>query len=264
MKTLFLAALLLALAAFAQEETPAPAVDQAALAPILSHAWSPGGTCAGEDVMDWVIDKDGWPYTRAQGFTPLTRLEMQDGMLLTVDEVGIGSTSSLYKLQEGGTLRLWSETFSEGDPADGAAPPAERVRDGHIVIDDAGKPVTPGAETPAMKPCPPRGSIVAPEAIAALNGTWGLKQDTGICPAGGESLTFDLDRPVPTILRGPFGDPAYSTAWALAIVPEGAGWKVTEGSAFEASIYRFTPEPDSTLTQSSEYDDAKIVFARCP
>ncbi|BCW87072.1 hypothetical protein sos41_01980 [Alphaproteobacteria bacterium SO-S41] len=264
MNRLLFAALMMSGAAFAQDATPPPAVDQAALAPILAHAWSPGGTCAGEDVMDWVVDKDGWPYTRAQGFTPLTQLEFADGMLHTIDQVGIGSTSSAYKLGDDGTLRLWSEIFDEGEAQDGAGAPTQRVRDGHIVIDDAGKPASPGAETPSMKPCPPRTSLLAPEAVTALNGTWGIKDGDKICPAGGDSVTFDLERPIPTVLRGPFGEPAPLTAWVKTIERDGEVWRVTESSSFDAAIYRFTPGPDSTLVQSTEYDDAKVTLARCP
>lgn len=264
MKRLLLTALLLSGVAAAQEQASPPAVDQAALAPILSHAWSAGGTCTGEDVMDWVVDKDGWPYTRAQGFTPLTQFEFADGMLHTIDQVGIGSTSSTYKLQDDGTLRLWSEIFDEGEAQDGAGAPTQRVRDGHVVIDDAGKPASPGAETPSMKPCPPRGSLLSAEAVTALNGTWGIKDGDKICPSGGDSVTFDLERPIPTVWRGPLGDPGRWSAWVSQAERDGEAWKVTEGSAFEASIYRFTPGPDSTLVQSTEYDDAKVTLARCP
>lgn len=260
---LCLVALLLAPSALAQETDPPPAVDQAALAPILSHSWSADGSCSA-DLMDWVIDRDGWPYLRELGFTPLTKLEFAGGVLTMVDAVGIGSTTATYKLNADGTLRLWSRVFVEGDEADGAGPPLEQVKDGHVVLDDSGKPVSPGAETPAMKPCAPRGAVVPADAIAALNGVWGPKTGEGICPAGADAVTFDLDRPIPTILRGPFGEAPFSTAWALGIEKDGEAWKVTEGSAFEASIYRFTPGADGTLTQASEYDDNKVVLARCP
>lgn len=256
-------ALVLTAAALAQEADQPPAVDQAALAPILGHAWSADGSCSA-DLMDWVVDKDGWPYAREQGFTPLTKLDFAGGLLTTVDEVGIGATTSIYKLNEDGTLRLTSQVITEGEDVDGAGPPQQRVKDGYIVIDDSGKAVSPGEATPAMKPCAPRGSLLPAEAVAALNGAWGIKTDQGICPKGGESVTFDLDRPIPTVIRGPFGEPPFSTAWATGIEKDGEVWKVVEGSSFEASIYRFTPAADGTLTQATEYDDNKIVFARCP
>ena len=264
-RRLVLAALGLASAVSAAAQEP-PVLDRAALEPVLSHAWSPGGRCEG-DLKDFVIDKDGMPYLRDQGFVPLSTMSFAGGELTTTDELGVGRTTAIYKLQGDGTLRLWSEVFDEGfgaEPSDGAGPPVQRVKDGHVVIDEAGAPANPGAETPSMAPCPPRAGVVAAEAVAALNGAWGVVEGQGICPAGGESVTFDLERPVPHVFRGPFGEAPYSQAYALSIAREGGDWVVTEGSAFEASVYRFTGNADGTLTETSDYGDAPRVLARCP
>ena len=107
-----LLAVLLASSAVAQ--TP-PVLDRAGLDPVLSRSWTAGEGC-GADLMDFVIDTDGQPYIRNNGFTPLSGFTLQGSVLTTTDDVGIGRTSSVYHLGDDGSLRLWSEIY---DPAFG-------------------------------------------------------------------------------------------------------------------------------------------------
>ena len=52
---------------------------------------------------------------------------------------------------------------------------------------------------------------------------------------------------VPRISRGPLDDMAEGEAYVLSIARDGDAWAVTEGSAFEASVYRFTLGKDSSM-----------------
>ena len=81
-----LLAVLLASSAVAQ--TP-PVLDRAGLDPVLSRSWTAGDGC-GADLMDFVIDTDGQPYIRNNGFTPLSGFTLQGSVLTTTDDVGIG------------------------------------------------------------------------------------------------------------------------------------------------------------------------------
>lgn len=263
---IFLTATLLAGSAIAAVP---PALDAEALKPVLAHSWAVGESCDGE-VMDFVIDTDGWAYQRAGGgFTPLSAFSVEGDQVTAVDEVGIGRTVSLYRFNPGGTLRLMSEIYDPnfGEPAEGpdAEPVTQRVKDGLIVIDEDGQAVSPGASTPDMKACPQRTAMFSEDIIAALDGAWATGDGAGgICAIGADSITFDLTRPVPQIRRGPFGEETLSTSFALAIAKDGDAFVVTEGSAFEAADYTFTPDGRGGMVQANPYADGPVELHRCP
>lgn len=246
-----------------------PPLDAEALKPVLAHSWAVGENCEGE-VMDFVIDNDGWAYQRAVGsFTPLTVFSVAGDQVTVVDEVGIGRTTSVFRLNPDGTLRLMSELYDPnfGEPVDGpdAEPSMQRVKDGLIVLDQDGQSLTPGHSTPDMKACPQRSALFSDEIIAALNGAWATGDGKGgICAVGADSVTFDLTRPVPQVLRGPFGQEITSTAYALAIVKDWESFVVTEGNAFEAGDYTFTPDGKGGLVQANPYADGPLELHRCP
>lgn len=247
-----------------------PALDKTALAPVLTSSWTSGASCEA-DITDFVIDTDGQPYIRTFGsYTPLTSIALMAGDLTIVDEIGIGRTTTIYKLGEDKSLRLWSEFYdpSFGEEAPDPAKPADesmqRVKDGMIVIDETGTPQA-GVATEPMKPCPARASVYPAGVIAALEGTWATGDGKGgICAKDADSVTFQLTRPVPHVLRGPFGGEVASTAYALNIVKEGEGYIVTEGNAFEAGDYTFTPDGKGGLVQANPYADGPLELHRCP
>lgn len=251
------AAAVLCLQAVAQEP---PKIDAASLEPILSKSWALGESCeAPEGVMDWAIDRDGWVYRRDGGYTPLEAVGFANGQLTTRDEVGIGPTVAIYQLADDGTLRLMSEVWYE--EGDSAGKPTVQVKDGLRIMVDGGLAAEP-EETPAMVPCPRRTTVFPAEPVATLNGKWAA-MDGGSCGKGIGAILFDLERPVPRIWRGAIGDMPESEAYVLAISHEGDGWAVTEGSAMEASIYRYTLAKDGTLTQSDETGGPPIRYQRC-
>ncbi|MFT3810304.1 MAG: hypothetical protein QM698_10330 [Micropepsaceae bacterium] len=246
-----------------------PALDKAALEPVLTMSWTSGGSCDA-DITDFVIDTDGQPYIRTVGsFTPLTSIALQAGDLTIVDEIGIGRTTTIYKLGADKTLRLWSEYYdpnfgNEPEPGAPAEEPMERVKDGLIVIDETGAPQA-AAPTVPMTPCPARASVYPAEIITALEGTWATGDGKGgICARDADSVTFQLSRPVPHVLRGPFGGEVSSTSYALAIAAEGEAYVVTEGNAFEAGDYTFTPDGKGGLVQANPYADGPLELHRCP
>lgn len=251
------AAALLCLQAMAQE---APKIDAASLEPILSKSWALGESCdAPEGVMDFAIDRDGWVYRRDGGYTPLDAVSFANGKLTTHDEVGIGPTVDVYELAADGTLRLMSEAWYED--GDTAGTPTVQVKDGKRIMVDGGMAAEP-EETPAMLSCPKRTSVFPAEPIATLNGKWAAMEG-GSCGKGTGAILFDLERPVPRISRGPMGDAPESEAYVLAIAHEAGGWAVTEGSAMEASIYRYTLGKDGTLVQADDTGGPSIRYQRC-
>jgi hypothetical protein len=253
-----LAASLPLFAAVAAEGTPK--IDAKSLEPILSKSWAQGASCiAPEGVMDWAIDRDGWVYRRDGGYTPLDVVRFAGDRLTTQDEVGIGPTISVYELGADGTLRLMSEVWFEDGETGGT--PTVQVKDGRRIMIDGGMAAEP-EETPAMLPCPKRTSVFPAEPVATLNGKWAAMEG-GSCSTGTGAILFDLERPVPRISRGPMGDLPESEAYVLAIAHDGDGWAVTEGSAMEASIYRYTLGKDGTLTQSDDMGGPATRFQRC-
>lgn len=261
---LLLSAVLIS-SAVAQE--PPAALDKAALQPVLEASWATGESCEGER-MDFAIDIDGQPYLRAPlSYTPLGVFTFKDGVLTVTDEVGIGRTTSVYRLGEDGSLRLWSETYDPafGEEAQEGEPAVERVKDGAVVIGDDGVALSPGTPTPAMKPCPARTAMFPAETVAALDGAWATGDGKGsICAMEADSVTFQLSRPVPHVLRGPFGGEATSTSYAINIVREGDAYIVTEGGAFEANDFTFTPDGKGGLVQANPYADGPLELHRCP
>lgn len=252
-----IAAALLSAQAMAQE---APKIDAASLEPILSKSWALGESCnAPEGVMDWAVDRDGWVYRRDGGYTPLEAVSFAKGKLSTREEVGIGPTVDVYQLAADGTLRLMSEVWYED--GDTAGTPTVQVKDGKRIMVDGGMAAEP-EDTPAMLPCPKRMSVFPAEPVATLNGKWAA-MDGGSCGKGTGAILFDLERPVPRISRGPMGDMLEGEAYVLAIAHEGESWAVTEGSAMEASIYRYTLAKDGTLTQSDDMGGPTIRYQRC-
>lgn len=252
----------------ARAATP-PTIDMDALAPIFAQSWTTGESCE-TGLLDFVAESDGELFSRdAGGFTPLTQMILASGELTVVDEVGVGRSTSIYKLGVDKSLRLWSQIF---DPSMGAAmpaagedPPMQRVKDGLIVIDDEGKPVSPGTPTPALKPCPARTAFYTPEIVAALDGAWATGDGKGgICPVGAVSVVFDLDRPIPRIRWGAYGDESVSGAYVLAIRQEGVAYVVTEGNAFEAEEHTYTPDGAGGLVQTGAYQEAPLALQRCP
>jgi len=262
---LLLAALLVATAV--AQESSIPKIDPAALAPVLSQSWAAGESCT-DDVTDFVIDTDGQPYSRISGgFTPLTTFELQGDTLTTTDEIGIGRTTSTYKLAADNSLRLWSEIYDPafGEQAQEGEPTVQRVKDGLIIVDQEGEPMSEGALTVVMKPCPVRPVLFPADIIAALDGTWATANGKGgICAMGADSVTFQLTRPIPHVLRGAFGGEVTSTSYALGVTKDGESFVVTEGSAFEAGDYTFTPDADGGLTQANPYADGPLELHRCP
>ena len=267
MRLLF--AILLASSSAGAAEVQSPAVSDAAAKTVIPAAWTTGASCA-EGLFDFVIDTDGQVYQRgATGFTPLTGLTLEGDFVVATDEVGIGRTTSRYLLGPDGSLRLMSEVFDPGfgePPAEvDPEPVVERVKDGRIVINDEGNPVSPGAETPIYQPCPKPKAFYADDVIAALEGTWATGDGKGgICARDADSVTFQLSRPVPHVLRGPFGGEVTSTSYALKIVKEGGAYIVTEGNAFEAGDYTFTPDGKGGLVQANPYADGPLELYRCP
>ena len=67
-----------------------------------------------------------------------------------------------------------------------------------------------------------------------------------------------------TFLRGPFGGEVTSTSYALNVVKDGESFVVTEGSAFEAGDYTFTPDGKGGLVQANPYADGPLELHRCP
>lgn len=258
-----LLAVLLASSAVAQ--TP-PVLDRAGLDPVLSRSWTAGEGC-GADLMDFVIDTDGQPYIRNNGFTPLSGFTLQGSVLTTTDDVGIGRTSSVYHLGDDGSLRLWSEIYDPafGEEGQEGEPTTQRVKDGMVVIGDDGQPLSPGMPTASLKPCPARTTLFPAETVAALEGAWATGDGKGgICARDADSINFQLTRPVPHVLRGPFGGEAVSTSYALNIVKDGEAYVVTEGNAFEAGDYTFTPDGKGGLVQANPYADGPLELHRCP
>ena len=259
----FLFAALLASTAVAET---APAVDSAGLEPVMNKSWATAESCeAGQ--MDFVIDTDGQPYIRKDGYTLLASLVLQDGVLTMTDEVGIGRTTSTYRLGADGSLRLWSEIYDPafGEEGQEGEPVVQRVKEGAVVIGDDGQPLSAAVPTPAMKPCPARSTLFPPEIVAALEGTWATGDSKGgICARDADSITFQLTRPVPHVLRGPFGGEATSVAYALAISMDGKSYVVSEGNAFEAGDYVFTPDGKGGLVQANPYADGPLELHRCP
>lgn len=233
----------------------AASVDAARLAPVVGQTWVTGSCEAPEEIVDWVVDKDGDVYRRDGGYTPLTNVSLAKGEFVTHDEVGIGLTRSVYRLKDG-KLRLWDEVWYEDGSESGTPSPV--VKDGlRVEGDDASGAV----ETPEYWACPLR-TMFPPEPIVALNGKWAALPG-GSCAKGTGAILFDLERPVPRISRGALGDMPESDAFVLSIVREGDSWAVTEGSSMEASVYRFTLGKDGALTQTSEYGGEAIRFQRC-
>jgi hypothetical protein len=265
--------LMLTLIAFAAtaaaQDGAVPAIDKESLAPIFGQSWTTGESCSG-DLVDFVIDTDGAPYARsADGFTPLTAVTFTNGELTIVDEVGISRNTTIYKLDAGKGLRLWSQVFDPSFGTGAAGPdhdaPEQRVKDGLLLIDDEGKPLSPGTPTPVMKPCPARTSFYPPEIVSALDGAWAMGDGKGgICPIGASSVTFDLKRPVPRIQRGPYGAEETSSSYALSIRREGEAYVVTDGSLFEASDYTYTPDGKGGLAQVLDGEDTSLALDRCP
>lgn len=246
-----------------------PAIDKTALEPVLTSSWTSGASCEA-DITDFVIDTDGQPYSRTFGsYTPLTAISLMGGDLTTVDEVGIGRTTTIYKLGEDKSLRLWSEHYDPNfgqDPEPGtvAEQPMQRVKDGMIVIDETGAPQA-GVATVPMRSCPARAIIFPPDIVTSLDGTWATGDGKGgICAAGADSVKFQLSRPVPHVLRGPFGGEVTSTSYALNVVKQGDAFVVTEGNAFEAGDYTFTPDGKGGLVQANPYADGPLHLHRCP
>lgn len=251
MKTAIIIATVLAGAALAEAR-----VDAAKLAPVVGKTWVTGSCSAPEEVVDWVIDKDGEVYRRDGGYTPMSHVGFAKGEFVTHDEVGIGLTRSVYRLKDG-KLRLWDEAWYEDGSVNGT--PSVIVKEGRrLEGDDA----TARIETSEYSSCPLRTMFPA-EPIAALNGKWAALPG-GSCAKGTGVILFDLERPVPRVSRGAMGDMPESEAFVLAIAREGESWAVTEGSAMEASIYRFTLGKDGALTQVSEYEGSEPMrFQRC-
>lgn len=246
-----------------------PALDKAALEPVLTSSWTSGASCEA-DILDFVIDTDGQPYSRTfSSYTPLTAISLMAGELTTVDDVGIGRTTTIYRLGEDKSLRLWSEFYDpnfgqEPEPGTPAEETMQRVKDGMIVIDETGTPQA-GVATEPMKPCPARTIIFPPEIVTSLDGAWATGDGKGgICPVGADSVTFQLSRPVPHVLRGPFGGDVTSTSYALNVVKDGESFVVTEGNAFEAGDYTFTPDGKGGLVQANPYADGPLELHRCP
>lgn len=262
---LLLSALLVSAAA--AQGSSVPAIDKSVVSPVLDKSWSAGESC-GQDPVDFAIDTDGQPYLRANGsYTPLTVFTLKDGQLTIADDVGIGRTTSIYTLGADGGLRLWSEIYDPtfGEEGQKGEPVTARVKDGMIVIDDEGQPLSPGKPTPDLKPCAPRTELFAADIVSALEGTWATGDGKGgICAKDADSVTFELSRPVPRVLRGPFGGEAVSTSYALNIAKNGAAFAVTEGDAFGADDYTFTPDSDGGLTQANPYADGPLKLHRCP
>jgi hypothetical protein len=234
---------------------PAAGADAARLAPVVDQSWVTGSCAAPEEIVDWVIDKDGEVYRRDGGYTHLTYASFVKGEFTTHDEVGIGLTRSVYRLKDG-KLRLWDEAWYEGGDVKGTATVV--VREGRVL---EGDDATAKLETSDYAPCPLR-AMFPPEPIAALNGKWAAL-DGGSCAIGTGAILFDLERPVPRISRGAVGDMAAGDAYVLSIAGEGESWVVTEGSAMEASIYRFALGRDGALTQTGEDGNSPIRFQRC-
>ncbi len=263
-----LIAALLATTAAAQD-APVPTVDKDAVAPALANSWTSGASCDAE-ITDFVIDTDGQPYMRGPGnFTPLTSMTLKDGDLTIIDEVGIGRSTTIYRLGGDKTLRLWSEIYeasfgSEPEPGMTLEAPTQRVKDGLVIIDEYGV-AQAGVATPAKTPSPARASVFAAEIAAALEGTRATGDGVGgICAVDADSVTFQLTGPVPRVLRGPFGGEVASTAYASAIVKDGESYTVTEGSEFEASEYVFTADGKGGLVQANPYADGPLKLHRCP
>ncbi len=260
---LLLAALLISTAA----AESVPAGEAAALQSVLAKSWTSGESCT-QDLVDFVVDTDNQPYLRSDGgFTPLTVFTARDGLLTVADEVGIGRTTLIYRLESDGSLRLWSEVYDPalGEEGQEGEPIVQRVKDGMIVIGDDGLPASPGAPTPTMKPCPQRTALFPAEIVKALDGAWATGDGKGgICARDADSITFQLTRPVPHVLRGPFGGEVVSTDYALKIVKEGEAFVVTEGGAFEVNDYTFTPDGKGGLVQANPYADGPLELHRCP
>lgn len=253
MKIVLIAATALLGAAFAGQ---APKIDAAKLAPVVGQTWVTGSCMAPDEIVDWVIDEDGEIYRRDGGYTPMSKVTLAHGEFITEDEVGIGLTRSVYRLKDS-KLKLWNEVWYEDGSASGT--PTVIVENGRKREGD-----DPAAtlDTAEYSPCPLR-TMFPPEPVTALNGKWAAVKG-GSCGKGTGAILFDLDRPVPRISRGPLDDMAEGEAYVLSIARDGDAWAVTEGSAFEASVYRFTLGKDGVLTQVSEYEGSMpIRFQRC-
>jgi hypothetical protein len=263
-----LLAVLLASSALAQEGDPMQA-DAVALEPVLSKSWALGESCEAE-LVDYAIDTDGTLYQRApQSFTQLAHATLDGETFTTVDEIGTMRTTSIYTLKPDGALRLMSEVSDPyfGEPAPNtpdADPIIQRVKDGMIVIDENGQSQA-GVATPALTPCPRRAAYYAADIAEALEGAWAAGDGKGgICPVGADSVTFQLTRPVPHVLRGPFGGEVTSKSYALAIGKSGESYVVTEGSAFEAGDATFTPDGKGGLRETRLYSEQPVTLHRCP
>lgn len=264
---LFIAALLATTAA--AQDAPVPSVDRDAVAPALASSWASGASCD-DEVTDFVIDTDGQPYMRSPGsYTPLTSMTLQDGYLTVIDEIGMGRSTTIFRLGGDNSLRLWSEIYepgfgSEPEPGMAAEPAMQRVKDGLVVIDEQGA-AQAGVATPEMSPCPARTAMFPADIVAALEGAWATGDEAGrICALEADSVTFQLSGPVPRVLRGPFGGEVASDAYALAIVRDGERYTLTEGSEIEGSEYTFTSDGKGGLVQANSDGEGPLKLHRCP
>ena len=130
-------------------------------------------------------------------------------------QLGVGRTTAIYKIAGrrdaaavvGGLRR----GLRRGSRRTGRAA-VQRVKDGHVVIDEAGAPANPSAETPSMAPLSAarrrggggRGGRGAERGVGVVEGQASVRRAA--------SVTFDLERPVPHVFRGPFGEAPYSQA----------------------------------------------------
>lgn len=244
------------LTAVAQAE--APSVDAKALEPITGASWVEGRCDAPSSVTDWAIDTDGQVYRRDGGLTLLSQATFAAGTFVTEDTVGIGLTRSEYALKDG-QLRLMQEVWYEEGDASGT--PTVQVKDGQRDTSE-GAPEKTYAPTPSLTACPARASLFPDLTIKALDGKW--VASGGSCAEDRGTVTFDLKRAAPRVIRTDLGESVGGEAYALEIVREENGYLLTEGSAFEASQYRLRQVGRGLEQSSADMPEApKVTLNRC-
>ena len=239
----------------------AEVIDTSALGPVMAHRWVDGTCEAPVAATDFVVDKDGQFYQRILGgYTPLSAATLNGKEFTVTDTVGIGTTVSVYRLQDDGTLRLWSQVFDEH--ADGVSNPTLMVKDGATVVEAGGDPQSK-VEMTSMIPCAPQANVF-PEAITTqFNGVW-TDVAAGTCEKGEALVLFDLERPVPRFIQGTRAGIAEEGAFLMSITPLETSFEVIEGGLFDANAWTFTPGADGSMVQTPAGADKGQTLKKCP
>jgi hypothetical protein len=236
-------------------------IDTSTLGPIMAHRWVDGTCEAPLAATDFVVDQDGHFYQRQIGsYTPLSAATLAGKEFTATDTVGPGSTVSVYRLQDDGTLRLWSQVFTE--TADGPSTTTVMVKDGATVVEAGGDPQSK-VEMTSMIPCAPQANVF-PEAISTLfNGVW-ADTKTGSCEKGEGLVFFDVLRPVPRLSRGGMSEIAQEGLFLTSITPVEGGYEVIEGGLFDATVWTYAPGADGTMVQTPVGETAGQTLKKCP